>query len=328
MTTLIVRESTTRTSTSPVSVTLAYHPGSPECLVASQHQQHSAVQRWHALVRDDDLLGASGPTTGSRSDTSNGHERPAGDTGARPLFGLPAIQRPRPRAHSCCECQPSRSGERARPLRSLIRPSPSHARERETTVNWTIAALGLSALSSGLRAQSPDAAATSAQHATDAVEYRFADIPWGSPADSVKAALQREGIAYVATDSLGDLTFAGKVFQRDVAVIASMQGGGVARIVIGFQRAPKSLLPLYRAVKRELISKYGKPAKSTELFLPPYYEGDGNEDGAFLTKKAVFLTRWKSGATNDRLSLLVDERPGVMVVYESGATPNDSRRKP
>jgi hypothetical protein len=196
-------------------------------------------------------------------------------------------------------------------------------------VKRTILALASILSSSAVRAQAPnDSASHGPAPTTSSSEYRFADIAWGSPADTVKAALQREGIAFITTDSLGDLTFAGAIFQRKAAVIASMIDGRLARTVVGFEKMSRSTLPLYRAIKRELIAKYGKPTKSTEVFLPPYYEGDGNEEGAFLTKKAVFLSRWRSAQTGERLSLLIDERPGVMVVYESAAWPNDAARKP
>jgi hypothetical protein len=185
----------------------------------------------------------------------------------------------------------------------------------EETVKSTMIALGSILLSSALLAQPRDSHATSATSHNVATEYRFAEIAWGASADSVKAALQRDGLRYVSTDSLGDLTFVGRVVQRNAAVIATMHDGRLVRTVVGFEKSPRASLPLYRTIKRELVAKYGTPKLNTEVFLPPYYEGDGNEDGAFLTKKAQFISLWRSSANGEKLTLFVDERPGVMVIY-------------
>jgi hypothetical protein len=187
----------------------------------------------------------------------------------------------------------------------------------EESVKSTVMVLASILLTSALLAQPRDSHVPSATGRNDATSFRFAEIEWGASADSVKAALQRDGLRYVDTDSLGDLTFVGKVVQRNAAVIATMHDGRLVRTVVGFEKSPRASLPLYRAIKRELVAKYGAPKLNTEVFLPPYYEGDGNEDGAFLTKKAQFISLWRSAANGEKLTLFIDERPGVMVIYAS-----------
>ena len=187
--------------------------------------------------------------------------------------------------------------------------------------------LVLIAASSALKAQEPTASGAPAMRANAPSGYHFAGIAWGSGADSVKAALAREGLRFLGNDSLGDLMFTGKIVQRNAAVVASMHDGRAVRIIVAFDKAPRSTLSLYRFVKRELVSKYGAPKSSTEVFLPPARDGDGNEDSAFVTKKAAFLSQWETGTPMEKLSLLIDERPTVMLFYQSPEWPAEQARR-
>jgi hypothetical protein len=194
-------------------------------------------------------------------------------------------------------------------------------------VKGTSVFVSLVCLSSALAGQAPRSAGPTVVSAEKLVSgFHFADIGWGAGADSVKAALSRQNLSYLATDSLGDLTFTGNIIDRKAAVVASMHDGHVVRIVIGFAKTPGSTLLLYRTVKRELVSKYGPPATNTEVFAPPAYYGDGKEEQALATGKAAFLSQWRAN-TGEKLSLVIDERPAVMLFYQSAEWPAEEARR-
>jgi hypothetical protein len=144
--------------------------------------------------------------------------------------------------------------------------------------------------------------------------------------DSVKAALARENLNFIGADSLGDLTFGGNIIQRKAAVVASMHDGRAVRLVVGFAKSPASTILLYKMIKQDLVSKYGVPATSTEVFLPPAYFGDGKEEQDLATKQAAFLSQWRTSA-GEKLSLVIDERPAVMLFYQSPEWPAEEARR-
>ena len=194
-------------------------------------------------------------------------------------------------------------------------------------MNVALVLVSLVAVSSALAGQEPRASgAPGAPPLPSASGFHFAGIAWGSGPDSVKAALGRENLTFVAADSAGDMTFAGTIIQRRAAVVVSMHDGQAVRVIVGFAKTPRSTLLLYRNVKRELENKYGAPTSSTEVFLPPGLEGDGNEENAFVTNKATFLSQWRT-STGEKLSLLIDERPAVMLFYQSGEWPAEEARR-
>jgi hypothetical protein len=194
-------------------------------------------------------------------------------------------------------------------------------------VNVASVLVSLVVVSATLRGQEPRVSgAPAVPPGPAATGYHFAGIAWGAGPDSVKAALSRENLTLLGADSVGDLTFTGTIIQRRAAVVVSMHDDHAVRVIVGFTKMPRSTLLLYRSVKRELVSKYGPPASSTELFLPPGYEGDGNEDSAFVTKKAAFLSQWRT-STGEKLSLLIDERPAVMLFYQSPEWPAEEARR-
>jgi len=194
-------------------------------------------------------------------------------------------------------------------------------------VNATSVLVALVAVSSTLVGQEPTTSGSPTPSRLSAPSgYHFAGIAWGSGPDSVKAALAREGLTFLGNDSLGDLMFTGRIILRRAAVVASMHDGHAVRVIVAFDKTPRSTLLLYRSVKRELLSKYGPPTSSTEVFLPPSGEGDGNEDSAFVTKKAAFLSQWRTDV-GEKLSLLIDERPTVMLFYQSPDWPAEEARR-
>ena len=159
-------------------------------------------------------------------------------------------------------------------------------------------------------------------------QYRFAGIPWGANADVVTTSLQKLGLRLARTDSVGDMIFQGKIIYRDALVIASMTDGGLGRLVVSFVSAPGRALPLYEDIRRDLVSKYGKPAASSEQLPEPYHEGDGREDEALKTGRAHFAATWHQDAPGESLALLIDERPGVLMLYASPDWPAaEARRK-
>jgi hypothetical protein len=158
--------------------------------------------------------------------------------------------------------------------------------------------------------------------------FHFAGIPWGSDSATVKAALAREGLRYVAADSVGDLSFVGRVIDREATAIAWMADGHLVRLDVRFASAPQLAVPLYREVWRALVAKYGIPSRSAETFDAPYSAGDGREDEAFKADKGHFIARWATPTTSESLLLYIDSRPGVTLLYASPEwTAAEQRRK-
>lgn len=196
-------------------------------------------------------------------------------------------------------------------------------------MNVALGLVSLVMVSSALAGQEPRASGAPGAPAAPPpamTGFHFAGIAWGSGPDSVKAALSRENLTLVGADSGGDMTFTGTIIQRRAAVVVSMHDGHAVRVVVGFAKTPRSTLLLYRTVKHELVNKYGAPTSSTEAFLPPGYEGDGNEDNAFVTNKATFLSQWRTSA-GEKLSLLIDERPAVVLFYQSAEWAAEEARR-
>ena len=152
-----------------------------------------------------------------------------------------------------------------------------------------------------------------------AQEFHFAGLQWGSGPDVVKAALASQGLAYVAADSVGDLSFSGQIIGRNATALAWMSQGRLVRLDVRFAPAPHTALPIYREVRYALLDKYGPPSKSTETFDPPYAFGDGKEDEALAKEKGHFIAMWGASGGNIGQSLLlfIDTRPAVVLLYAS-----------
>jgi len=159
-------------------------------------------------------------------------------------------------------------------------------------------------------------------------QYRFAGIPWGASTELVTRSLQNLGLSLFRTDSLGEMIFHGKIIYRDALVMASMIDGRLERIVVSFASAPGRALPLYGDVRRDLVSKYGMPTATSQEFVQPYREGDGHEDEAFKTGKAHFAATWHPSPDGESLSLVIDERPGVLMLYTSPKWAAEEARRP
>ena len=49
----------------------------------------------------------------------------------------------------------------------------------------------------------------------------------------------------------------------------------------------------YKIIKKDVSYVYGSPTKESELFMYPYYDGDGYEDQAIRLGKAAVFCEWK-----------------------------------
>jgi hypothetical protein len=164
-----------------------------------------------------------------------------------------------------------------------------------------IVALGV-VLGFALRGRSdsdPGATAATARPQSNTA-YRFAEIPWGTPANEVEARLGAQGFTFTERDEEGDYVFSGTLDDRPAIVIAMLARDALAKIIV-VRVAGSETDAVYAATAGTLERQYGRPGPQ-----------DASRSGARVTM-------WPSnGVTGERMWTTVTETGDVAVHYESG----------
>ena len=152
----------------------------------------------------------------------------------------------------------------------------------------------------------------------------FGDIPWGSSPTNVVAGMKKVGLFFEpqAVDD-GTLLFSGTMVGENTKSVAWFTTDKkLLKIVVVLITADDDVIFAFRKMKATLVGKYGAPDFGGELFIPPYFNGDGYETQALRLGKAQFFYAW-----GDALSLSVTETLTVSVTYESPEWSVELRRK-
>ncbi len=149
--------------------------------------------------------------------------------------------------------------------------------------------------------------------------YRFANIPWGSNAATLKQLLADQGLNFVEVDSEGDYKFKGSLYGYDAVLWGLMSNAGVAKFSITLFTPDQKARQVYRDMKATLSAKYGSPSQVVENYDAPYHEGDGHEEQAIREDKAHFLVLWRQPVAKDTsfLGLQITEKLNLFLAYES-----------
>lgn len=152
--------------------------------------------------------------------------------------------------------------------------------------------------------------------AVRAEPYSFAELQWGANKEEVAKQLRAKG--FLVSDSKGgDIQIAGVLVGYKALGFAMFGTSGLAKVGVSIATPENKALSVYRDMKDTLTKKYGEPESTYQVFVKPYYEGDGYAEQAIRRGKGHFMSMWKEPATKTELGLQVTERLEVMVIYEA-----------
>lgn len=151
----------------------------------------------------------------------------------------------------------------------------------------------------------------------------FADIPWGTPVDSLAERLAAHG--YVETRGARNpdrLAASGRLFDRFATVHALLDDQGrLARWEItlpskGERNEYQLQRKIYDDAVVEMTSRYGRRREAVDRFRFPYAKGDGDEARGVRQGYVTVRSSWTSRG-GDRLILALDRDMSVAFTYES-----------
>jgi len=137
---------------------------------------------------------------------------------------------------------------------------------------------------------------------SDATQYSFLEIPWGTTRVAVQQALTQRGFDFVGRDEDGDDQYTGRVDGRDAGLAAMFAGEELVKFVVVLL-APDEGGAVAQQIVRTVAGAYGDPAERRER-ATVWPERSGS---------LVWVT-----TSADR---------NVTVHFESGAWPEESRRR-
>ena len=163
----------------------------------------------------------------------------------------------------------------------------------------------------------------------NAQAYRFADIPWGSTAETVKNMMAAQRLEFVRADSDGDYAFKGTLAGYPALVWALMADGKLVKVAVHLATPDHKAREAFKSMKQTLTVKYGLPSADYESYETPYQDGDGFEDQAIRLGKGHFLSVWTTvtGADTSNLGLQISETLTVVISYESPRWDTEADRR-
>jgi hypothetical protein len=144
----------------------------------------------------------------------------------------------------------------------------------------------------------------------------FLDMPWGATQAQVQEAARTAGLTVVSIGP-GDVELSGEPFGVPAVVHARISpDAGLVKVEVRFT-ATDTPAQTYTTVKERLTAIYG-PTDPVELFKRPFVRGDGRENEAVLTGKAVLIAAWGDEREPGQAAVIVQAiRPGVLLDFES-----------
>lgn len=168
--------------------------------------------------------------------------------------------------------------------------------------------------------------------------YLFAAVPWLTAGDSLGARLGARGYKENAAGRQRDRRqFEGRLFDHWTMVTALLDDQGrLVRWEISVPAPAEEGRDIYASQREvyddavaEMEAKYGVRRSGVDQFRFPYQKGDGRGVRALGEGLATIRSEWL-GRAGERLTVAMDERVSVTLVYESSkwaATEKERRRK-
>jgi hypothetical protein len=159
----------------------------------------------------------------------------------------------------------------------------------------------------------------------------FADVPWGTPADSALAFLTRHGYRPVAAEE-NRLVCQGTLFDHAAVVRGDVdERDRIVRwtvtVLAAAKEEPEATRKIYDDMVAEARGKYGSRDRQVEKFRFPYKRGDGREEEALRQGFAVVRSVWEA-RSGDVLTIERDRSLSVILTYETTAWRDlESRRR-
>lgn len=139
--------------------------------------------------------------------------------------------------------------------------------------------------------------------------------------DANEFALKLKDKGYTIVDSSDNFNFLTGTFAGHenvtIAVVGTPKTNTVYKVCVIFEKETDSFSKLetqYKSLLNSYIDKYGKPEKSYDFFMSPYYKGDGYELQAVKKDKCRYISFFS--VENGHLIIEIAKTQNVMVTYE------------
>lgn len=133
------------------------------------------------------------------------------------------------------------------------------------------------------------------------VEFLFAEFPvtfaeatFGVPTTEVVSQLRDAGVEVEQNDT--EYAYFREIGGRLYFIILSDSSKGTINDIYAMTSGNNNQYITYKIIKKDVSYVYGSPTKESELFMYPYYDGDGYEDQAIVLGKAAIFCEWKVDA--------------------------------
>lgn len=156
---------------------------------------------------------------------------------------------------------------------------------------------------------------------------RFAEVPWGTPADELARKLAPSGFRPTRGRSPESRFVAtGRFYERYAVLEAQVDDRGrLVRIVVSMLPKPGTqtydtytdMRAVYDEVVESLTDKYDVPDNKASRVQFPYWNGQSEEDHALRDHKADIHAEWKA-VDGDQLRVEMDDRIAVKLTWTAG----------
>ena len=119
----------------------------------------------------------------------------------------------------------------------------------------------------------------------------FAGATFGVPTTEVVAQLRDNGVEVEQNDT--EYAYFREIGGRLYFIILSDSSKGTINDIYAMTSGNNNQYITYKIIKKDVSYVYDSPTKESELFMYPYYDGDGYEDQAIILGKAAIFCEWK-----------------------------------
>ena len=122
----------------------------------------------------------------------------------------------------------------------------------------------------------------------------FAGATFGIPVGDVVSQLKATGMDVEQNGE--EYAYFREIGGRLYFIILSDSSKGTINDIYAMTSGRNNQYITYKIIKKDVSYVYGSPTKESELFMYPYYDGDGYEDQAIILGKAAIFCEWKVDA--------------------------------
>ncbi|MBR5927478.1 MAG: hypothetical protein IKZ79_03405 [Spirochaetia bacterium] len=154
----------------------------------------------------------------------------------------------------------------------------------------------------------------------------FWGIKWGTSIEETKNIVKQKG-SYIITEELPDaIAYKGNFGGEDTSIFLYFFDNKFYKGVVSYPYEENRVFSKYRVIKEQVSSKYGKPQKETELFLKPYYDGDGYEEQAVRVNKCIYYSTWNFSDQNI-IGLTISNKLHTLLFYKNTKMQEEADKK-